>query len=361
MAEPEIRWDESSASTLRADVCQVLSSREETTLLFGATDPRQGAQDGAIREGRRIVVSPAVAKQLAGILARAARERSVDPDATPAGQARTRASAAGATGPIAPLLEHVNALGVDYGYERSFKFAPGQLLDDRVILGIRTRSVAPEALCDVCRGIGMPQDQLDQFADRLPEANTAGFGFEGGPRGGTYKVYLEFWDQLRQRVQRDPSNAGPGLLFLGFKWEAADPARAATARYTCHPLLSVQGILRRLDVLYDGRADSASLRATREIVARAARRIGNDSFVYVEAAEEGNPRQSFDLNLYKAGLRVGELQAVFSALCSAYAVDGGRLADVQASAANHPLGHLSGGLGRDGSDFLTAYYEIEGL
>jgi len=37
------------------------------------------------------------------------------------------------------------------------------------------------------------------------------------------------------------------------------------------------------------------------------------------------------------------------------------LGKASADALGQPFGHLSGGLGRDGRDFLTVYYEIEAL
>ena len=365
MADPEIKWDESGASTLRAEFCQVQSTREETSLLFGTGQPRRpDGSEQPVRLERRIVVSPSVAKQLAAILASVAREHealAADADATPVKHGTAPFAAADVPAGAVAMVQQVNALGVGYGFEKSFKMGPGQLLDDRIILGIRTARVEPAGLIDACRGIGMPDTQLELFASRLPEANTAGFGFEGGPGGGVYKVYLEFWDRLRQRVLDDPANARPDLLFLGFKWDAADPSKAAVARYTCHPLLSVPGILRRLAALYEGKPDHPSLRAAQEIVRLAASRIGKDSFVYVEAAEEGNPRKSFDLNLYKAGLRIADLRPVLGELAAQYAIGTGQLERASSHAAARPFGHLSGGLGRDGKDFLTVYYEIEGL
>jgi hypothetical protein len=204
----------------------------------------------------------------------------------------------------------------------------------------------------------MPSAHLAQFAEFLPAANTIGFGYEDSPQGGMYKVYLEFWEKLRKRVQTDSS---PDLLFLGFKWDARDPARAAIARYTCHPLLTVNGINQRLDALYGGQDDSPSLQATRRIIALASRRIGNDSFVYVEAAEEGNPRKSFDINFYKAGLLVRDLQPVLEELWPRYRIPGSLEQAMTGKTGTCPFGHLSGGLGRDGKDFLTLYYELEGI
>ena len=94
----------------------------------------------------------------------------------------------------------------------------------------------------------------------------------------------------------------------------------------------------------------------------AAGRIRQDnSFVYVNAVEEGNPRNSFDLNFYKAGLRVGDLYPMLSVLCERYAIPRSQLDELNAEAGSRPFGHLSGGIGRDGQDFLTVYYEIEAM
>lgn len=362
--EPELRWIDSGAGETRADVCQVQSTRAETVLLFGTRQPPSAEGGRRARLERRIVLHPSLAKRLASSLAEAVRDhearRGAD-NATPAGSIESAATDEDAPAAARPLLRLVRGLGVGFGFERSFKLSAGSLREDRMILGVRTRLVDAQSLLGVCREIGMPRDYLAQFESALPQANTAGFGFEGDEHGGVYKVYLEFWEQLWQRVQREPRNVAPALLFLGFKWQAADSARGAVARYTCHPLLSVQGILRRLGALYEGRPDSPSLLAARDILALAAGRLGSGSFVYVEAAEEGNPRKSFDLNFYKAGLRVSDLQSVLQALGRRHSIPAEALQRLGASAGGRPFGHLSGGLGRDGRDFLTVYYEIEGL
>ena len=364
-AEPEVKWVNAGVSGLRADVCQVQSTREETILLFGTvTPPAAGDRERRARLERRIVLSPVLAKQLAATLtsvARAYEARLGSVNATPAGRFQSAPTDADAPAEARPLLELVRSLNVGFGFEKSFKMSTGSLLGDRLILGVRCKLTDARSLLRVCRNLGMPKAYLAQLEERLPEANTVGFGFEGSLHGGVYKVYLEFWEQLWQRLQREPTNLEPALLFLGFKWEAGDSARSALARYTCHPLLSVNGIRRRLDALYDGRGDSPSLQATREIVELASRRVGGDSFVYVEAAEEGNPRKSFDLNLYKTRLRVAELRPVLSTLCRRYSIAADQLEQMDAQAGGRPFGHLSGGLGRDGRDFLAVYYELEGL
>ena len=337
------RWLDPGVPGLRAEVCQVKSTREETVLLFGTREKLE----------RRIIMRPAMAKELAAGLAGIVREYEAQLNATPAGRIQSVATDPDAPAEARPMLALVRGLGVGFGFEKSFKMSPALLDADRMILGVRTGLVAREALLSVCRALGMPDAFIAQFGAVLAEANTVGFGFEHG----TYKVYLEFWEKLVRRLQREPANVDPALLFLGFKW--APRGAPAIARYTCYPLLSIQGIRRRLDALYDERGPS--VQAAREILELAARRIGADSFVYVEAAEEGNPRKSFDLNFYKAGLRVDELRPALSALAERYALAGNVLERILADGGQRAFGHLSGGLGRQGEDFLTVYYEIEGL
>ena len=360
-AEPDLNWVDRGVTETRADVCQVISSREETMLLFGTrkAPSTDGAQHATL--DRRIILTPGLAKELVGNLKdflRAYEASRGSSNAMPAGYIQSAPGDDDAPEGARPLLRMVRDLDVGFGFEKSFKLSPGSVLADRMILGVRTRLTDAKSLLGICREIGMPEAHLALFEKSLPDANTAGFGFEGSPQGGMFKVYLEFWERLRQRVA---TTTEPDLLFLGFKWDARDSSRSALARYTCYPLLSIEGILQRLDALYEDRGDSPSLQTTREIIALAARRIGNDSFVYVEAAEEGNPRKSFDINFYKAGLQVADLQPALSALWQHYAIPGKPGEGLPAQIGEYPFGHLSGGLGRDGRDFLTVYYELEGI
>lgn len=360
----ELRWIDPGVPETRADVCQVQTTQEETSLLFGM---RQGAATGneqRARLERRVLLSPQLAKQLAESLAAVLREHERlhgMENATPAGTFSTPPGEGDAPAAARPLLDKVRALGAGFGFEKSFKLSAAGLQDERLILGVRSRAVDPQALVGVCRSIGMPKEYLEEFVRVLPEANTVGFGYEGnGAAGGAFKVYLEFWERLRARVLRDPGNRAPAELFLGFKWQGQDPKRRAIARYTCYPLLSTAAIASRMEALYAG-GGQPSLAAARALLEAAALRAPGDSFVYVEAAEEGNPRRSFDLNLYKAGLMVRGLRPVLASLAPAYGIAAAELEEMLERAGGQPLGHLSGGVGRDGQDFLTVYYELEGL
>jgi hypothetical protein len=68
-ATPTINWDDSSMSTSYANVCNVSSSREEVTLLFGTNQTwHTGTQEFSIKLSDRVIISPFAAKRLLVLL-----------------------------------------------------------------------------------------------------------------------------------------------------------------------------------------------------------------------------------------------------------------------------------------------------
>jgi hypothetical protein len=64
-----IRWDDSKMSSSYANVCNVFSSREEVTLLFGTNQAWQvGQKELNVHLSDRIVVNPYAAKRLSLLL-----------------------------------------------------------------------------------------------------------------------------------------------------------------------------------------------------------------------------------------------------------------------------------------------------
>jgi len=69
-AQPKVKWDDSAMKTSYANVCNVLSSREEMTLLFGTHQSIQsGQEEVTVRLSDRIILSPFAAKRLAALIA----------------------------------------------------------------------------------------------------------------------------------------------------------------------------------------------------------------------------------------------------------------------------------------------------
>lgn len=66
---PTIRWDDSKMRSVYANVCNVSSTREEVTLLFGTNQAwRAGQQEVGIELTDRVILSPFAAKRLALLL-----------------------------------------------------------------------------------------------------------------------------------------------------------------------------------------------------------------------------------------------------------------------------------------------------
>jgi len=66
---PTIHWDDSKMRSVYANVCNVSSTREEVTLLFGTNQAwRSGQKEIGIELTDRIIVSPFAAKRLSRLL-----------------------------------------------------------------------------------------------------------------------------------------------------------------------------------------------------------------------------------------------------------------------------------------------------
>ena len=240
------------------------------------------------------------------------------------------------------------------GFERSFKMSRGALLGERALVGVPRRGARPESLVGICRALSMPAPYLAAFAEGLAAADIVHFGYEDGPSGWLYKVYLEY----AARVQGTGRGSAPFLLHLAYKWDALNPERRAVARYECFPGIGTGEILARLRQLYAGQPDAPSLAAASGIASLAAAR--GEAPMYLEVAEEGNPRASFDLNLHPAELRLGEVEPFLRDLQRRYAIAEDGFSPHWQRVRGEKLGHVAGGRSRDGSDFFTVYHEVGG-
>lgn len=269
-------------------------------------------------------------------------------------------SAAESLPPGQQLMQCLAEAGLNYGREDSFKVSRGRLLAERLMLGVRTKSVQLEAALRIAARLGMPAELTHQVSEHWAAADVVLFGVEAGRDETVFKLYLEFWEQVRQQVGRTGSDA-PLLLDLGFKWPAGGGARPRVARYVCHPLLSPATSIGRIQALYAGARGPTAYPMVVELIDRCAARRPGAPFIYLEAEEDGTPRCSFDINLYRAGLTLDDAADWLARLASHYGIDAGAMQALQAAVGSHPLGHISGGVDRHGDDFLTVYHEVEPL
>lgn len=244
------------------------------------------------------------------------------------------------------------------GAEASIRMSGKGLSGSRFLAAYNRDDLGWANFLTICGAMKLSERSLLLYKDAFQEANQVGFGFESQPSQVVYKLYFEFWDRLVREVRSSPDDARPRLLHLGLKWDPQTPEQTITANYTCFPLLSIPGILSRLENI--GKTDCVSIRTTRRIIERASPRLRRDSFVYLEAGEEGNPRRSYDVNLYKANCKVHEMLDLLDAARLDYGLPQQSTQTLE-RASDHLLGHIGGGQGRDGNDYLTVYYEIDRL
>ncbi len=72
---PTIRWDDSRMQSSYANVCNVSSTREEVTLLFGTNQVwHSGQQEVTVQLSHRIILNPYAAQRLSQLLSQVVRE-----------------------------------------------------------------------------------------------------------------------------------------------------------------------------------------------------------------------------------------------------------------------------------------------
>lgn len=256
-------------------------------------------------------------------------------------------------------FQALEAQGLAAQYERSFKLEPGRLITQRYMLGVRTDSASEAALIAAARAVGMPETALDAFAQSLGTASTVLFGFEGIelPRSGdeapVFKVYAEYRDRL---ADRSPGDA-PIELFRGFKWQPGEEEAWVETRYGCRPGLSAEEIRTRGAQLLATPMLEPVRVAVNAVLERSLAAYPGFQPQWLELGEAGQPIRAFDLNLYEAGLQVGDIAWPLSMLASHYRIAPADLERLLAMAGPGLLGHVSAGASRSRAGFLTVYFE----
>jgi hypothetical protein len=368
-----IRWDDSKIRSHYPKVLNVTTAREEISLSFGGDRTR----NTAYRLSDRIVMSPFTAKRLVMLLNDVIRtyeakygplEKGSSPSAVkgppPAIQPEVSDHSTEILSEKAGLLfQLVKNLDLEVGYERSFKVSEKTLLENRFLLGFSKSSIKQDPhkrILEICERMEMPDSFTENFSGKLSEANYVHFGFEENERTCIYKVYLEFYDKIQEEIKSQPSESDQFLLHLGFKWDVSDNTRHALTRYTWYRSLAVEDILVRLADILDPQEYQEPLEIAKGVLSIASDRIPHHDILYLEVSEENNPRRSFDINMYRAALELRELHPFLSEMCQHYSISSETFHAIYDQVKTKIFGHLSGGIDREGKDFLTVYYGVEG-
>ncbi|MFH1983998.1 MAG: DUF3467 domain-containing protein [Pseudomonadota bacterium] len=368
-----LQWDPSQVRSEVADAVAVAGGKEQIVLSFGRhRPPAPGDEAITVDCSDRIILGPRAAKRLSVLLDHAVGdwERSYGAIAggirAPAGRAEPApAEEVAAFENVAAdrLFSLVQTIDAPVGFERSFKLFDRTLLAHRFLMGFKktaaTAGVTAKVM-DICRRTDMPAAYRDLFQKHLPASNIVLFGFEENEAGSVYKAYLEFGGQFESVLRENPADPAPFLLHLGFKWDTADNRRRALARYVCFPAYGIDDMRDRLSAVFYDERHKTPFTVTCALLRLARERMMPERPLYLEVSEDGSPRRSFDINLYRANLRMETLYPLLADLCRHYRIPMAAFHDVYDPVRTRFFGHLSGGVDRQGRDFLTIYYGVKG-
>jgi hypothetical protein len=365
----DVQWDESKLRTLQPNLCCVFNSDDAISMLLANRDRNAASGPITVTEGDRILLTPVNAKLLAELLGDCVRRHeqergpveSLVPTQTSEDDDRL------ADGPemaekAEMLVDLVNGLGVGYVHERSFKVDRRTLLPHRFMLNFRREGASPQALValpGVCERLGMPPQFLAEFEENLPRTAFIFFGFEEGEHSSICKVYEEFAGPQDGAEAWQAALPVPVLSYVGYKWDVLDSRKAARATYTKFPGLSPQAMSARAERILDGPDSRSGRELANQFIGIASTRIPHAMMRYLEVAEEGNPRKSFDINAYGAGLLVAEFYPLFVRMCQRFEVGPGEFLPLYERIKMKEFGHVSGGVDREGRDFFTVYFGHE--
>lgn len=241
------------------------------------------------------------------------------------------------------------------GIERSIKFAPGQFLHERFLVGIAPAQWSGALLSGLSTDLLMPAGLQEQFAAALGRANFLGLGFEQGEHACGYKAYIEY--PLLVLASGSNDQVAPVLQYQGFKWIPGQPDQFLVTDYLWRPRLSLAGIAQQFEHHLGQSSSPAITTLLRQVLNEAALRQDAAEFIFLEVAEPDSRRQSVDLNIYSAGLLVAQFIPQLYALAAQFGLNQQAVSQVLERDKQQVLGHVSAGCDRHGRDFLTVYFD----
>lgn len=256
------------------------------------------------------------------------------------------------------LIGIVEELRAPYGIEKSVKIAEGAVYDDRCLISVHRDALGPEPAARLRRmadAMGIPAKLSGRIEEALAGADIVHFGHEAGGGGCVRKLYFEYADAARRAIDRQE----PALVHLALKWTPGGD-RGAVARYTWSPCRTLAEAEARIDALMPASSAPRARRSALSLLSRITALADAGLPPMMEVEEADNPRRSCDMNVYDCALTVGDVRDLIDATAREFAVSAARVQRAFGAAEQSALGHLSAGLGREGGEFVTFYFGVEG-
>lgn len=258
------------------------------------------------------------------------------------------------------MLDLVGGLRTPFALEKSVRLCHQALLPNRYLITLAKSALGPkgdERVLGVSRELGISPTLVPEVERYLPMASAVHWGYEQSLKSSLYKLYIEF--RAVDEAIRSLDAADPIPQHLAFKWDASNPERYVVSRYLWHPGITYPALDARFDEIYASPEHVEAREISRWIIRLASHRIPSEDLHYLEVAEVGNARRSFDLNLYDGDLRVSDLFPALKRMCQQYAIPPEPFMNLYEQIEGHVLGHVAGGIHRKGETFFNVYFSAE--
>jgi len=262
------------------------------------------------------------------------------------------------------LFDLVGALSTDYGFERSVKLSHGELINDRYLLSVHKDAFGEQpfnTLSVLLQRLDMPEACFPEVETELTGADVVHLGLEGQSDVIIYKLYLEYASKFKMAMRHSDSITSPQLVHLAFKWSPLDSTKQVKTYYDCQPYLSESAIIQQIQTAYANKVSGMPCQVVTAIFKHALEKTDCRDLMFMEVHEDNNQRLSFDLNLYNAEVMVSDVVEPLRQASDYFAIPKEHWSRFMDDASAEVLGHISGGIGRDGNEFLTVYFGVVGM
>ncbi len=239
------------------------------------------------------------------------------------------------------------------GVEWAMKFSATGLVGNRFTLGMAR---AHWHLLDwdlLAQVLAVPPSLWQQVRRDMAQAGAALFAFEPGNGGAdSYRIYLE-------RLPPPEALRQPGVLPLGrgYKWQPATGREVAVTDYRMRHLASRQAFAAWRDPYLAGLAHPVLQQVAERIIAQAVALADPCQFMLLEVNEADTRRDSFALTFRGLELPLrGFIPDLLRLACS-LALNESDVLGLLVADEPRSLYSLAAGMGRDGHEFLTVYYD----
>lgn len=237
------------------------------------------------------------------------------------------------------------------GVEWSMKFSAVGLVGNRFTVGIQRAHWQTLDWRGLAQALAIPPALWRQAQQDMARAASMLFAFEpGNGAADSYRIYLEFLPAA-QRV------AGVVPFGRGYKWQPATGQAVAVTDYRMRSLASPQALAAYLEPYLHALSHPLLQQVAGRLIAQAAALADLRQFMLLEVDEAETRRDSFALTFRGLDLPLRGCIPDLLRLASGLALNESDVLGLLVADEPRSLYSLAAGMGRDGHEFLTVYYD----